>query len=101
LWVRTYVSERDLGRVKPGMEVQIKTDTPGGRIYNGRIGFISTTAEFTPKTVETTELRTALVYRIRIVVDDHTGFLRQGMPVTVTTAPPPAERTPVASSQKS
>ena len=97
VWVRTYVSEPDLGRVQPGMEVQIKTDTPGGKTYAGKVGFISTTAEFTPKTVETTELRTSLVYRLRIVVDDDTGFLRQGMPVTVITEPPAKEGTPVAS----
>jgi HlyD family secretion protein len=97
VWVRTYVSERDLGRVKPGMEVQIKTDTPESKTYTGRIGFISAAAEFTPKTVETTELRTSLVYRLRIVVDDDTGFLRQGMPVTLVTAPPPTDGTPVAS----
>jgi HlyD family secretion protein len=97
VWVRTYVSEPDLGRIQPGMEVQIKTDTPGGKTYNGKIGFISTTAEFTPKTVETTELRTSLVYRLRIVVDDDTGFLRQGMPVTVITEPPAKEGAPVAS----
>lgn len=97
VWVRTYVSEPDLGRIHPGMEVQVKTDTPGGKTLAGRIGFISTTAEFTPKTVETTELRTSLVYRLRIVVDDDTGFLRQGMPVTVITEPPAKEGTPVAS----
>ncbi|MGO8953308.1 MAG: secretion protein HlyD [Rhodomicrobium sp.] len=97
VWVRAYVSEPDLGRVHPGMEVQVKTDTPGAKTYLGRIGFISTAAEFTPKTVETTELRTSLVYRIRIVVDDDTGYLRQGMPVTVITEPPAKEGTPVAS----
>ncbi|MGO8778532.1 MAG: secretion protein HlyD [Rhodomicrobium sp.] len=97
IWVRTYVSEPDLGRVRPGMEVQVKTDTPGAKTFAGRIGFISTAAEFTPKTVETTELRTSLVYRLRIVVDDDTGFLRQGMPVTVITEPPAKEGTPVAS----
>src|SRR5262249_27086455 len=97
IWVRTYVSEPDLGRVRPGMEVQIKTDTPNGKTYSGRIGFISTAAEFTPKTVETTELRTALVYRLRVVVGGDTSFLRQGMPVTVTVAPPVSEGTPVAS----
>jgi HlyD family secretion protein len=97
VWVRTYVSEPDLGRVQPGMEVQIKTDTPGGKTYTGRIGFISTTAEFTPKTVETTELRTALVYRLRIVIGGDTGFLRQGMPVTVIVASPAKEGTPIAS----
>jgi HlyD family secretion protein len=84
VWVRTYVSEVDLGRVRPGQEVEIATDTPGIPTLKGRIGFISTTAEFTPKTVETRELRTALVYRLRVVVDDPQGVLRQGMPVTVT-----------------
>jgi HlyD family secretion protein len=98
IWVRTYVSEPDLGRVRPGQEVQVKTDTPGAKTYTGKIGFISTSAEFTPKTVETTELRTSLVYRLRIVVQDDSGFLRQGMPVTVTVAPPPVPSTPVASS---
>ncbi len=97
VWVRTYVSEPDLGRIHPGQEVQIKTDTPGGKTFAGKIGFISTTAEFTPKTVETTELRTSLVYRLRIVVDDETGFLRQGMPVTAVAGPPAKEGTPVAS----
>ena len=83
VWVRSYVSEIDLGRIRPGMDVTIKTDTPGTPTLKGTIGFISTTAEFTPKTVETRELRTALVYRIRIVVADPRDVLRQGMPVTV------------------
>lgn len=83
VWVRTYVSEIDLGRVRPGQTVTVTTDTPGIPTMMGHIGFISTTAEFTPKTVETRELRTALVYRMRIVVDDPNGVLRQGMPVTV------------------
>jgi len=83
VWIRTYVSEVDLGRVKPGQDVGIKMDTPGLPPLKGKIGFISTTAEFTPKTVETRELRTALVYRLRIVVDDPAGVLRQGMPVSI------------------
>jgi len=83
VWVRTYVSEPDLGRVKPGMAVEIRTDAPGAKPLKGSVGFIATTAEFTPKTVETRELRTALVYRIRIVVEDVDGVLRQGMPVTI------------------
>ncbi len=83
VWIRSYVSEVDLGRIKPGMEVSVKIDTPGAPVLKGRIGFISTTAEFTPKTVETQELRTALVYRIRIIVPDAGDILRQGMPVTV------------------
>lgn len=83
VWVRTYVGEPDLGNVQPGMSVRVTTDTPGGRLYTGRVGYISPTAEFTPKTVETRELRTSLVYRVRIVVDDPDGGLRQGMPVSV------------------
>jgi HlyD family secretion protein len=81
------VSEQDLGRVRPGQEVVLKIDTPNSEPIKGRVGFIATTAEFTPKTVETRELRTSLVYRMRIVADDSTGVLRQGMPVTVTVAP--------------
>jgi HlyD family secretion protein len=84
VWVRSYVSEPDLGRIRPGMTVAIKTDTPGAPQPKGRIGFIATTAEFTPKTVETRELRTSLVYRIRIVVEKSADLLRQGMPVTIT-----------------
>lgn len=87
VWIRTYVSEIDLGRVKPGQQVLVRIDTPGVSPIKGRVGFISTTAEFTPKTVETRELRTSLVYRLRIVVDDPAGVLRQGMPVTVSVAP--------------
>jgi HlyD family secretion protein len=89
VWIRTYVSELDLPRIRPGMEVEVKTDTPGLAPLKGRIGFVSTTAEFTPKTVETRELRTALVYRLRIVVDDASGQLRQGMPMTVSVPRPP------------
>ena len=101
VWVRTYVSEPDLGRIRPGMEVQVKTDTPGARTYTGRIAFISTAAEFTPKTLETTELRTSLVYRLRIVVDGGTDFFRQGMPVTVVAAPPVADSKTIAAKKTS
>src|SRR5499426_2248914 len=83
VWVRSYISEVDRGRIQTGMEVRVQTDTPGAPLLKGKIGFISTTAEVTPKTVETRELRTALVYRIRIIVNDAGAILRQGMPVTV------------------
>ncbi len=83
VWVRTYVSEPDLARVRPGMAVEVKPDNRDIAPMKGTIGFISTTAEFTPKTVETRELRTALVYRLRVVVEDPNDVLRQGMPVTV------------------
>ena len=83
VWVRAYVDEPDLGRVHAGMEVKIHTDSRPERPYTGQIGFISPRAEFTPKSVETPKLRTALVYRLRIVVTDPDKGLRQGMPVTV------------------
>ncbi len=83
VWVRTYVNERDLGLIRPDMPATVITDTAPDRPYAGHIGFISPTAEFTPKTVETRQLRTDLVYRLRVVVDNPDGGLRQGMPVTV------------------
>ncbi|RVG27704.1 HlyD family efflux transporter periplasmic adaptor subunit, partial [Sinorhizobium meliloti] len=83
VWVRAYVAEPDLGRVHPGMKVTITSDTAPDRIYEGTVGFISPVAEFTPKSVETPELRTDLVYRLRIVIANPGKDLRQGMPVTV------------------
>lgn len=83
IWVRAYIGEPDLGRVHPGLEVKVSTDTDPGRLYDGWVGFVSPTAEFTPKTVETTELRTQLVYRLRIFIRNPDDRLRQGMPVTV------------------
>ncbi len=83
LWVRAYISEPDLGRVREGMRAELRTDSYPGKVYKGWVGFISPTAEFTPKTVETTELRTKLVYRARIFACDSQQELRLGMPVTV------------------
>lgn len=82
VWVRAYVAEPDLGSVAPGTKVHVYTDSRT-EPYKGVIGFVSPTAEFTPKNVETTDLRTALVYRLRVVVDQPDSKLRQGMPVTV------------------
>ena len=84
LWVRAYISEPDLGKVREGMQVRVQTDSHPGKTFQGWLGFISSTAEFTPKTVETTELRTKLVYRARIFVCDAAHELRLGMPVTAT-----------------
>jgi HlyD family secretion protein len=84
VWVRTYVNERDLGRIRPNLPAEVRTDSAPDKVYRGFIGFISPTAEFTPKTVETRELRTDLVYRLRVIVTNPDGGLRQGMPVTVT-----------------
>ncbi len=83
VWIRTYVSEPNLGRIYPGMQAEVYTDTKTNPTYYGHIGFISPVAEFTPKTVETTELRTDLVYRLRVIVDNPDRGLRQGMPVTI------------------
>lgn len=83
VWIRAFVSEPDLGRVYPGMLAEIYTDTKENPVYKGHVGFISPVAEFTPKTVETTQLRTNLVYRLRIIADNPDQGLRQGMPVTV------------------
>jgi len=82
VYVRAYVSEPNLGRIAQGTKVTVTTDSSKSA-YQGHIGFISPRAEFTPKTVETTDLRTDLVYRLRIVVTNADEGLRQGMPVTV------------------
>jgi HlyD family secretion protein len=83
VWVRAYVAEPQLGRLHPGMSVTVSYDAAPSRRVKGHIGFISPTAEFTPKSVETPELRTDLVYRLRLIVDEPDPGLRQGMPVTV------------------
>ncbi|MDR0870295.1 MAG: secretion protein HlyD [Planctomycetaceae bacterium] len=83
VWVYVYVSERELGRIAPDMKAAIYTDTKPNEPYCGHIGYISPEAEFTPKNVETTELRTSLVYRVRVIADNPDHGLRQGMPVTV------------------
>ncbi|HSH30400.1 MAG TPA: secretion protein HlyD [Thiohalobacter sp.] len=82
VYVRAYISEPDLGRIAPRATVRVYTDS-SDQAYRGQIGFISPRAEFTPKTVETADLRTDLVYRLRVVVADADQGLRQGMPVTV------------------
>lgn len=82
VYVRAYVHEPDLGRVRPGGKVYVRSDSRPDHWYEGTVGYISPTAEFTPKSVETTDLRTDLVYRLRIVVRDPDAGLRQGMPVT-------------------
>lgn len=83
VWVRAYVKETDLAAARPGTSVQIHADSLPGRTFSGQVGFVSPAAEFTPKNVESPDLRTDLVYRLRIIVDDPKGELRQGMPVTV------------------
>jgi HlyD family secretion protein len=83
VWARAYVAEPNLGRIHTGMKVEVLADSAPDKPHSGTIGFISPVAEFTPKSVETPELRTDLVYRLRVVIDQGTNGLRQGMPVTV------------------
>lgn len=87
-WVRAYVSEPDLGLVHPGETGTITVDAFPNQAFQGWIGFISPTAEFTPKTVQTEELRSSLVYEIRVFVKDPHDVLRLGMPATVHLALP-------------
>jgi len=82
-WVRVYVGEPDLGRVRMGLGARVSSDSRPGQAIAGHVGYISSVAEFTPKSVETEELRTNLVYEVRVLVDDPADRLRLGQPVTV------------------
>jgi HlyD family secretion protein len=84
LWVRAYVSETDMGRVRWGQAVTVRTDTYPGKTYVGTVSFISPEAEFTPKTVQTNKERVALVYRIKVDVDNPRHELKPGMPADIT-----------------
>jgi len=86
IWARVYLPETALGRVPEGARATISSDSYPEREYAGWVGYVSPTAEFTPKNVETSELRTSLVYQARVFVCDGRGELRLGMPVTVTIA---------------
>jgi HlyD family secretion protein len=98
-WVRAYVSEPDLGKVRPGMAASVAVDSFPDRRFDGWVGFVSPVAEFTPKAVQTEELRTSLVYEVRVFVKDPGDDLRLGMPATVflpldPPGPPPEEGRP-------
>jgi HlyD family secretion protein len=95
-WVRAYVPEAHLGQLTPGMAATVTTDSEPNRSIAARLGYISSVAEFTPKTVQTEELRTSLVYEVRFMVDDPEDRLRLGTPATVHLAlnvAPPNRRT--------
>ena len=83
-WLRAYVSETDLGRVRWGQEATVRTDTFPGKSYRGHISFISDKAEFTPKSVQTFKERVTLVYRIKIDVENPNHELKPGMPADAT-----------------
>ena len=92
VWVRTYIKETDLGNVKYGQKALVMTDsidskTGKNKTYVGYVGYISPVSEFTPKTVQTEDLRADLMYRIRVYIDEVDEYLRQGMPVTIEIQP--------------
>jgi HlyD family secretion protein len=80
-WLRAYINETDLGRVKLGATAKLTTDSYSGRTYSGRVSFIASEAEFTPKQIQTPEERVKLVYRIKIEVDNPKHELKTNMPV--------------------
>ena len=84
LWVRAYVNETDLGRVRWAQQVAVRTDTYPGKSYKGTVSFISPEAEFTPKTVQTNKERVALVYRIKVDLENPNHELKPGMPADIT-----------------
>ena len=86
LWVRAWIDEVNLDKVKPGMTVTVASDSYPDRVFKGTVGFVSTVAEFTPKSVQTEAVRTSLVYEVRVTVSEAADFLRLGMPVTVNLA---------------
>ena len=79
-WLRGYINEKDLGRVKLGTTVKVTTDSFPGKVYDGKITFIASEAEFTPKQIQTQEERVKLVYRIKIEIDNPNGELKSNMP---------------------
>jgi HlyD family secretion protein len=84
IWLRAYIDETDLGRVHWGQDATITTDTYPGKTYHGRISFIASDAEFTPKSVQTYKERVTLVYRIKIDIDNSSHELKPGMPADST-----------------
>ena len=80
VWLKAYIAETDLGKVKLGQKVAVTTDTYPQKSYNGYIGFIASEAEFTPKSIQTAEERVKLVYRIKIMVGNSAHELKPGMP---------------------
>jgi HlyD family secretion protein len=99
LWMRGYINETDLGRIRWGQPATVRTDTYPDKGYQGRVSFISSQAEFTPKSVETYKERVTLVYRIKIDLDNANHELKPGMPaeavIDIAASPPLPPRLPV------
>jgi len=79
-WLRAYVREQDLGRVKIGSKARVTTDSYPGKVYDGHVSFVSSEAEFTPKQIQTAEERVKLVYRVKIEIDNSRHELKSNMP---------------------
>ncbi len=88
-WLRAYLTEKQLGRVKLGNKVKVTTDSFPGKVYAGRVTFISSEAEFTPKQIQTPEERIKLVYRIKVELDNPNQELKLNMPVDAVIDVPP------------
>lgn len=86
-WVRVYANEKDLSQIKMGATAQVIRDSQPNQPITGKVGYISSVAEFTPKTVQTEDIRTTLVYEVRVHVDDPNDQLKMGQPVTVKNYP--------------
>ena len=99
VWLRAYIAETDLGGIRWGQEATITTDTYPGKRYHGRISFISSSAEFTPKSVQTYKERVTLVYRIKIDLDNPQHELKPGMPADAHLALLPASGNPPSGNQ--
>ncbi len=93
IWLRAYINETDMGKVRLDQDATVTTDTYPGKDYKGRVSFISSVAEFTPKSVETHAERVTLVYRIKIDIDNPTHELVPGMPADAKLEALPARST--------
>ncbi|MDO8538987.1 MAG: HlyD family efflux transporter periplasmic adaptor subunit [Opitutaceae bacterium] len=82
-WVRVYIDQADLGRIRHGQKVAVRTDTSPNHEYEGTVGFIASEAEFTPKTVQTARERVKLVFRVKVDVANPDDALKPGMPADV------------------
>ncbi|OFW33736.1 MAG: hypothetical protein A3J28_12770, partial [Acidobacteria bacterium RIFCSPLOWO2_12_FULL_60_22] len=94
VWLRAYINETDLGRVKVGQPVRVTTDTDPNKIYEGRVSFLSSQAEFTPRNVQTEKERVKLVYRVKIEIPNPQMELKPGMPADAEIGVGPAGRRP-------
>jgi HlyD family secretion protein len=88
VWVRAYVNQTDLGRIRLGQKVAVRTDTFPEKTYEGTVGFIASEAEFTPKTVQTVKERVKLVFRVKVDLANPNDELKPGMPADVTCPAP-------------